>query len=197
MNQNRALKRLFDIFFSLGVIIFILSWLLPLLVIMIKIESRGPGIFKQERSGRNNKPFWCYKFRSMRVNNISKQATKGDIRTTRIGAFMRRTSLDELPQFFNVLLGEMSVVGPRPHMLKQTEEFSRVIYQYMDRHFLRPGITGWAQVNGYRGEIKDHNQLLKRFEYDMWYIENWTNTFDIKIILKTFINVIKGDKNAY
>jgi putative colanic acid biosynthesis UDP-glucose lipid carrier transferase len=105
--------------------------------------------------------------------------------------------LDELPQFFNVLFGEMSVVGPRPHMLKHTEEFSLVIDQYMDRHFLKPGITGWAQVNGYRGEIKDHNQILKRVEYDIWYIENWTNTGDIKIILETFISVIKGDENAY
>lgn len=197
MNRNHALKRLFDILFSLGVILIILSWLLPLLVILIKIQSPGPGTFKQERSGRNNKPFWCYKFRSMRVNSTSRQATQADVRTTSIGRFIRRTSLDELPQFFNVLLGEMSVVGPRPHMLKHTEQFSRVIYQYMDRHFLRPGITGWAQVNGYRGEIKDHNQLLKRFEYDMWYIENWSHTLDIKIILKTVLNVIKGDQNAY
>jgi len=197
MNQNRTLKRLFDILFSLAVIIFILSWLLPILVILIKLESPGPGIFKQERSGRNNKPFWCYKFRSMRVNNIQSQATKGDLRTTRIGAFMRRTSLDELPQFLNVLFGEMSIVGPRPHMLKHTEEYSLVIDQYMDRHFLKPGITGWAQINGYRGEIKDHEQILGRVEHDIWYIENWTITGDIKIIIKTFIKVVKGDENAY
>lgn len=197
MNKNRTLKRLLDIVISLAVIVFILSWLVPLLVIIIKIESRGPGIFKQERSGRNNKPFWCYKFRSMRVNNSDRQATKGDYRTTRIGAFMRRTSVDELPQFFNVLFGEMSIVGPRPHMLKHTEEYSLTVDQYMDRHFLRPGITGWAQVNGYRGEIRDHAQIIGRTECDIWYIENWTITGDFKIIFKTIASVVTGDENAY
>ncbi|WP_374949653.1 sugar transferase [Mucilaginibacter sp.] len=197
MNRSRTLKRIFDIIVSLTVIVLVLSWLLPILVVLIKLESAGPGIFKQERSGRNNKPFWCYKFRSMRVNNLAVQATKGDYRTTKIGAFMRRTSMDELPQFFNVLFGEMSIVGPRPHMLKHTEEYSLIIDQYMDRHYLRPGITGWAQVNGYRGEIKDHDQIVKRVEHDMWYIENWTVTGDINIIINTFISVIKGDENAY
>ncbi|WP_224746150.1 sugar transferase [Mucilaginibacter glaciei] len=197
MNKNRTLKRLLDILLSLAVIIFVLSWLLPLLVIIIKMESAGPGIFKQERSGRNNKPFWCYKFRSMRVNNSNAQAIKGDFRTTRMGAFMRRTSIDELPQFFNVLFGEMSIVGPRPHMLKHTEEYSLTVDQYMDRHFLRPGITGWAQVNGYRGEIRDHEQIIRRTEYDIWYIENWTITGDIRIIINTIVSVVKGDENAY
>jgi putative colanic acid biosynthesis UDP-glucose lipid carrier transferase len=199
MNKSRTIKRLFDIVFSLIVIVFVLSWLLPILVILIKTESEGPGIFKQERSGMHNKPFWCYKLRSMRLNPaiVHVQATKNDPRVTRIGAFIRRTSLDELPQFFNVLLGNMSIVGPRPHMLKHTEEFSQVIDQYMDRHFLRPGITGWAQVNGYRGEVKEHDQIRKRVEHDIWYIENWTNTGDIKIILATITNTIKGDENAY
>lgn len=197
MNKSRTVKRLFDIFFSLAVIIFILSWLLPILVVIIKLESPGPGIFKQLRSGRNNNPFLCYKFRSMRVNKATSQATKDDPRITRIGAFLRRTSLDELPQFFNVLLGDMSVVGPRPHMLKHTEEFSQKIDQYMDRHFLKPGVTGWAQINGYRGEIRDHDQILKRVEYDMQYIDNWTNTGDIKIICQTIFNAIRGEENAY
>ena len=197
MNKNFILKRLFDIVFSLVVIIFILSWLLPVLIIIIKLESSGPGIFKQIRSGKNNYPFWCYKFRSMRVNNISVQATLGDHWTTAIGAFIRKTSLDELPQFINVLFGDMSIVGPRPHMLKHTEEFSLITDQYMDRHFLKPGITGWAQINGYRGEIKEHDQLLKRIEHDIWYIENWSITGDINIIIKTITNVFQGEENAY
>lgn len=199
MNRSRTIKRLIDVIVSLFVIIFILSWMLPILVLLIKTESEGPGIFKQERSGRYNKPFWCYKLRSMRLNPaiVHIQATKNDPRVTRIGAFIRRTSLDELPQFFNVLLGNMSLVGPRPHMLKHTEEFSQTIDQYMDRHFLKPGITGWAQINGYRGEVKVHDELLKRVEHDIWYIENWTITHDIKILVNTATNVLKGEENAY
>ncbi|TWR30984.1 exopolysaccharide biosynthesis polyprenyl glycosylphosphotransferase [Mucilaginibacter pallidiroseus] len=199
MNRSHTLKRLLDIIVSLMVIVFILSWLMPILVLMIKAESEGPGIFKQERSGRFNKPFWCYKLRSMRLNPALAhvQATKNDSRVTRVGAFIRKTSLDELPQFFNVLLGNMSLVGPRPHMIEHTERFSQTVDQYMDRHFLKPGITGWAQINGFRGEVREQDQLQKRVEHDLWYIENWSVMGDVRIIVSTVLNVIRGEENAY
>ncbi|MGI4751487.1 MAG: undecaprenyl-phosphate glucose phosphotransferase [Janthinobacterium lividum] len=196
---NRIIKRSFDILFSLGVIIFLLSWLIPILSIIIKMQSKGPVFFMQLRSGRDNKPFWCYKFRSMTMNSDTEhiQATKGDSRVTSIGAFMRKTSIDELPQFFNVLMGNMSIVGPRPHMLKHTDEYKAIVHQYMVRQLLKPGITGWAQVSGYRGETKDHKQMVKRVEHDIWYIENWSIMLDIKIIFLTIINTAKGEENAY
>ena len=133
------------------------------------------------------------------MNNTSDklQATKGDARITPIGNFLRRTSLDELPQFFNVLKGEMSVVGPRPHMLKHTEEYKAVISQFMVRHYCKPGITGWAQVNGYRGETKEDGAMENRVRHDIWYLENWSGTLDIKIIFLTIFNVVKGEDNAY
>lgn len=197
--KNRILKRGFDIVFSLFVIVFLLSWLMPLLSILIKLESAGPTIFMQLRSGRNNKPFWCYKFRSMKVNDESNvvQATKNDLRVTTIGAFMRKTSIDELPQFFNVLLGNMSIVGPRPHMLKHTDEYREIIDQYMVRLFLKPGITGWAQVNGFRGETRDPEQMQSRVGHDIWYMEHWSLAHDIKIVYKTVFNAVKGENNAY
>jgi len=197
--SNRFKKRAFDIIFSLGVIIFLMSWLYPLIAILIKLQSKGPVLFKQQRSGRNDEPFWCYKFRSMKVNNDSdkKQATKDDDRITPIGKFLRKSSLDELPQFFNVLLGNMSVVGPRPHMLKHTEEYRAIINQFMVRHFLKPGITGWAQVNGFRGETKEDGAMQKRVQYDIWYLENWTAMLEVKIVFMTVINMIKGEDNAY
>ncbi|RQO75479.1 undecaprenyl-phosphate glucose phosphotransferase [Pedobacter sp. KBW06] len=196
---NRFKKRAFDIIFSLGVIIFLMSWLYPLIAILIKLQSKGPVLFKQQRSGRNDEPFWCYKFRSMRVNNDSdkKQATKDDNRITPIGKFLRKSSLDELPQFFNVLLGNMSVVGPRPHMLSHTEEYRAIINQFMVRHFLKPGITGWAQVNGFRGETKEDGAMQKRVQHDIWYLENWTAMLEVKIVFMTVINMIKGEENAY
>lgn len=196
---NRMFKRLFDMFFSLFIIIFVFIWLLPILALLIKLQSKGPVFFVQLRSGRDNRPFKCFKFRSMRVNaeSDSKQATKGDARITGIGAFMRKTNLDELPQFFNVLTGHMSVVGPRPHMLSHTEEYSALIDQFMVRHFLKPGITGWAQVNGLRGETKTTGAMLERVEADVWYLENWSFILDLKIIFLTFFNTIKGDKNAF
>ncbi|RYE36254.1 MAG: undecaprenyl-phosphate glucose phosphotransferase [Sphingobacteriaceae bacterium] len=196
---NRIFKRSFDIIFSLGVIIFLLSWLIPILSIIIKMQSKGPVFFMQLRSGRDNKPFWCYKFRSMTMNSDTEhiQATKGDSRVTSIGAFMRKTSIDELPQFFNVLIGNMSIVGPRPHMLKHTDEYKAIVHQYMVRQLLKPGITGWAQVSGFRGETKDHKQMVKRVEHDIWYIENWSIMLDIKIIFLTIINTAKGEENAY
>ncbi|WP_113651847.1 exopolysaccharide biosynthesis polyprenyl glycosylphosphotransferase [Pedobacter namyangjuensis] len=196
---NRLIKRSFDIVFSLCVIVFLLSWLLPILMIAIMIESKGAPIFTQARSGRNNKSFLCFKLRSMRLNADSnkQQATKNDPRITKIGSFMRKTSLDELPQFFNVLMGNMSVVGPRPHMLKHTEEYRKIISQYMVRHYLKPGITGWAQINGHRGETKIHQQMLDRVEHDVWYMENWSLSKDVEIILKTVTNALKGEDNAY
>src|ERR1700744_1780937 len=163
---NRSIKRGFDIVFSIFVILFVFSWLFPILYLLIKLESRGPVFFTQIRSGRDNHPFKCYKFRSMYVNNDAdeKQATRGDKRITRIGGILRRTSLDELPQFFNVLLGNMSVVGPRPHMIRHTEQYSALIDQFMVRHFLKPGITGWAQSQGLRGETKTVDAMMKRVE---------------------------------
>lgn len=197
--SNRFKKRVFDVVFSLGVIIFLMSWLYPLIAILIKLQSKGPVLFKQQRSGRNDEPFWCYKFRSMKVNNDSdkKQATKDDNRITPIGKFLRKSSLDELPQFFNVLLGNMSVVGPRPHMLSHTEEYRAIINQFMVRHFLKPGITGWAQVNGFRGETKEDGAMQKRVQHDIWYLENWTAMLEVKIVFMTVINMIKGEDNAY
>ncbi len=196
---NRIKKRALDIALSLFVTIFILSWLIPLLGLLIYLESKGPIIFSQMRTGKNNKNFRCYKFRSMRVNNESdvKQATKNDYRITKIGKFIRKTSLDEFPQFLNVLKGEMSVVGPRPHMVRHTEDYSKIVDQFMVRQFLKPGITGWAQINGFRGEITDSEQLKMRVNNDLWYLENWTIWFDVRIIFLTVYKVFKGDKNAF
>ena len=196
---NRYIKRTFDLIFSCFVLFFILSWLYPLLAILIKLDSRGPVIFKQHRSGRDNKSFWCYKFRSMRVNSDChhRQASRNDDRITALGRFLRRTSLDEFPQFINVLIGNMSVVGPRPHMLKHTEQYRHVIKNYMVRHYSKPGITGWAQINGYRGETLQTEAMEKRVEHDIWYLENWSVYLDIKIILRTTSQVLRGHINAY
>jgi undecaprenyl-phosphate galactose phosphotransferase/putative colanic acid biosynthesis UDP-glucose lipid carrier transferase len=195
---NTIIKRTFDIVFSILIIVLIFPWLFPLLILLVKISSRGTVFFKQERSGKNNQTFWCYKFRTMRINSFANelQATPNDMRITLIGKYLRKTNLDELPQFFNVLMGDMSVVGPRPHMLKHTKEYSELINTYLVRHLIRPGITGWAQVNGYRGETSNILQMQNRVEYDIWYIENWSFLLDIKIIFKTVINVVKGEKNA-
>ena len=196
---NRFIKRVFDIVFSLCVIVFIFSWLLPILAILIKLESKGPVFFVQLRSGLNNRTFKCYKLRSMRVNDDAdkKQATRDDERITKIGGWLRRTSLYELPQFFNVLLGNMSVVGPRPHMLTHTKQYSELIDQFMVRHFLNPGITGWAQIKGLRGETKTTEAMLKRVEADVWYLENWSFLLDLKIVFLTVWNYLKKDENAF
>lgn len=197
--MNRFKKRWFDILVSLFVGIFILSWLIPILGIIIYMQSPGPIFFVQLRSGKGNRPFRCFKFRSMTVNSQANQtqATKNDARVTAIGRFMRKTSLDEFPQFLNVLFGQMSIIGPRPHMLKHTKDFSIQDEQYMVRQFLKPGISGWAQVNGYRGEITELEHIQKRVEYDLWYLENWSLSLDLKIIFLTVFNVFKGEKNAY
>jgi putative colanic acid biosysnthesis UDP-glucose lipid carrier transferase len=196
---NRAVKRIFDIAFSLFVIVFVFSWLFPILAILVKLESKGPIFFKQMRSGRDNHSFTCYKFRSMKVDNKfeHKQAVLGDPRITKLGTILRKTSLDELPQFFNVLIGNMSIVGPRPHMLSHTEQYSQLIDQFMVRHFMKPGITGWAQINGLRGETKTIEAMLERVEADVWYLENWTFLLDIRIIALTIWKSATGDKNAY
>ncbi len=196
---NRMIKRIFDLIFSLCAIAVVSCTVLIPIIIAIKSSSKGPVLFKQKRTGYRGKEFTCYKFRTMRVNceADSLQATKDDPRKTKVGDFLRRTSLDELPQFINVLIGNMSVVGPRPHMVKQTDEYSKLIDKYMVRHIIKPGITGLAQVNGYRGQTEELWQMEKRVEYDVKYIENWTFWLDIKIIVRTLINAIHGEKNAF
>ncbi|MEO7312952.1 MAG: undecaprenyl-phosphate glucose phosphotransferase [Chitinophagaceae bacterium] len=196
---NRIKKRAFDIVVSTMVIICFLSWMIPLIGLLIWLESRGPIFFMQARSGKDNKSFPCLKFRSMKVNDKANelQAKKNDARVTRTGRFLRRTSLDEFPQFLNVFIGNMSIVGPRPHMLKHTDEYSILVKQYMVRQFLKPGITGWAQVSGYRGETQTVEQMQKRVEHDLWYLENWNPWLDLKIIFLTVFNTLKGEKNAY
>jgi len=196
---NKAYKRLFDIVFSSFVLLGILSWLTPILYILVKMESKGDLFFKQTREGLGGKPFMCYKFRSMGENKLADkiQATKDDKRVTRIGAILRKTSIDELPQFYNVLKGEMSVVGPRPHMLSQSDIFKKIVDKYMVRHFVKPGVTGLAQVKGYRGEIVTDTDIINRVKYDIFYIENWNFYLDLKIIYLTVKNAILGEEKAY
>ena len=196
---SSILKRLFDIVFSLGVIIFILSWLTPLIALVIKVESNGPIFFTQLRNGYNFKSFRCFKFRSMVKNPNADlvQVSRDDDRVTMFGQLLRKTSLDEMPQFFNVLLGDMSVVGPRPHMLSHTEMYAKKIDKFMVRHFVKPGITGLAQVSGYRGEVESDEDIIGRVQYDIFYIENWSFFLDLKIIFQTFFNTIRGEEKAY
>ena len=167
--------------------------------IAIKLSSPGPVYFRQERTGYLGDTFKCLKFRTMRVNaNSDKyQATQNDPRKTRVGDFLRRTSIDELPQFINVWRGDMSIVGPRPHMLKHTEDYTRLVDSYMVRHAVKPGITGWAQVNGLRGLTDELWKMERRVEHDVWYIENWTFLLDLKIMVRTVINAVQGEKNAF
>ena len=197
--ENFYLKRFFDIFFSIFVCLFILSWLIPILWIIVKLESEGPLVFKQGREGLNGKEFTCYKFRSMRMNKQSNKihAIKNDARVTKVGAFLRKTSMDELPQFLNVLLGDMSVVGPRPHLETLSLEYQKDVDNYLKRHIVKPGVTGLAQVGGYRGEIKKRSDIKNRVRLDIFYIENWSFFLDIKIIMQTVLNVFKGEEKAY
>lgn len=196
---NRALKRSFDLVFSSVVLCTIFPILYVLIGFLIKRSSPGPIFFKQKRTGLYGHVFECYKFRTMRVNDQADtmQAVKDDPRKTKIGDFLRRTNLDEFPQFINVFKGDMSVVGPRPHMLKHMEQYSALIDKYMVRHLVKPGVTGWAQVTGYRGETKTLEQMEGRVKRDVWYIENWTFFLDLKIIVVTLVNMFRGDKNAY
>jgi len=196
---NMVIKRIFDIVFSTLVIVFILSWLTPIIAILIKLESKGPVFFKQSRSGFSHSEFGCYKFRSMTVNSNAnvKQATKNDARITKVGKFIRKTSIDELPQFFNVFLGDMSVAGPRPHMISHTNMYSKKVDKFMVRHLVKPGITGLAQVSGFRGEIESDKDIINRVRFDIFYVENWSLLMDLKIVIQTFINAIRGEEKAY
>lgn len=195
---NRFIKRTFDIVFS-SIVVLALLPIFPIIALIIKSQSKGPIFFKQMRTGLNGESFLCYKFRSMHVNADADrvQATRHDPRKYPFGEFMRKTNLDELPQFINVLKGDMSVVGPRPHMVFHTEKYSALIDKYMVRHFSKPGITGYAQVTGFRGETEELWQMEGRIQKDIWYLENWTLLLDLKIILKTAISVVHPDKAAY
>ncbi len=196
---NRWAKRVFDVLFALLVIVLVFPWLLPIVWIGTMLTSPGPLFFKQLRTGLDGRDFYCYKFRSMKVNKDADtvQATKNDPRKTKWGNFLRKSNIDELPQFWNVLKGDMSVVGPRPHMLKHTEEYSALIGKYMVRHLVKPGVTGYAQVTGFRGETKLLSDMEGRVEKDIWYIENWTLLLDLRIIFLTVYNVVKGEEKAY
>lgn len=198
-NYAKYGKRGFDIIFSSLVILLILSWLTPLLYLLTRLESRDPLFFKQVRQGYNKKSFWCYKFRSMRINKESdtKMCRKNDSRITRLGKVLRKTSIDELPQFINVFRGEMSVVGPRPHMEMHTIEYSQSVDKYLVRHFAKPGITGLAQVRGYRGEIVKKSDIINRTRLDIFYLEKWTPLLDLKIIYHTVYNAISGEEKAF
>ena len=196
---NKFLKRSFDIVLSLMVIVGILSWLTPLLGLLIKLESKGPVFFKQKRNGLDYKEFYCYKFRSMIPNPMADlhQMTKGDERVTKMGKIIRKTSMDELPQFINVLKGDMSVVGPRPHMVSHTHMYAERIDKFMVRHFVKPGITGLAQVSGFRGEVDSESHIINRVKYDIFYLENWSLFLDIKIVFQTIFNALRGEEQAY
>jgi putative colanic acid biosynthesis UDP-glucose lipid carrier transferase len=196
---NRIKKRFYDVVLSSLIILLVLSWLVPIVGLLIWLDNRGPVFFIQQRSGKGGKPFGCIKFRSMKVNRDAnlRQATRNDNRITRVGRFLRKSNLDEMPQFFNVFMSNMSIVGPRPHMTKHTDDYSKMLNHYMIRHFLKPGITGWAQIHGFRGEIKYMEDINNRVEYDLWYLENWSLWLDTRIIVMTAFNMAKGEKNAY
>lgn len=196
---NRVIKRVFDLTLAILFLVTCFWWIYLIVALLTKMFQPGPVLFKQKRNGLGGKTFTCYKFRSMRVNAQSDllQATKDDPRKTKLGELLRKTNIDELPQFINVLKGDMSIVGPRPHMLRHTEEYSALIDKYMVRHWVRPGITGWAQVTGSRGETRELWQMEERIKKDIWYIENWSIMLDIQILFLTFINIFKGDKLAY
>ncbi|MBK0369615.1 exopolysaccharide biosynthesis polyprenyl glycosylphosphotransferase [Flavobacterium agrisoli] len=197
--NNQIAKRFFDIVFSLLVLVFILSWLTPLLALLIILESPGPVFYKHKRNGLGKHVFECYKFRSMQLveQDAYNPVSKNDVRITKVGKFLRKTSLDELPQFYNVLRGDMSVVGPRPHMLLYTEQYALKVNNFMIRHFIKPGITGLAQTRGYRGAVEKDSDIINRYKYDIFYMENWSILLDIEIILTTIFNIIKGDDKAY
>ena len=195
----RFAKRLFDLFFSFLLLCILTPFIFPIIAIAIKLNSKGPVFFKQQRTGMNEKNFSCYKFRTMALNNSNPalQATETDSRITTVGKFLRKTSLDELPQFYNVLMGHMSVVGPRPHMIEHTESYRNQLEHFMFRHSVRPGITGWAQINGFRGNTSNLEQMKKRVELDDWYIEDYSLYTDLKIVFRTVLLIFQGDKNAY
>jgi putative colanic acid biosynthesis UDP-glucose lipid carrier transferase len=198
--RNRFLKRSFDLVFSFFFTVFILSWLIPVLAILIKLDSKGPVFFIQRRTGLNNKAFNIIKFRTMHENADAdiKQAIKGDPRITKLGAFLRANNIDEFPQFLNVLMGHMSIIGPRPHMLQETIQYSKITDSYLVRHFVKPGLTGWSQVNGFHGDTLNPTIMRGRVKHDVYYIENWSVVLDIQIFFKTiyykFKNLFKAIK---
>ncbi|MFZ9503765.1 MAG: undecaprenyl-phosphate glucose phosphotransferase [Cyclobacteriaceae bacterium] len=203
---NQVIKRIFDIVFSLTVLLLIGLWLFPLIALILKLSSQGPILFKQERWGLNNKKITVYKFRTMRQGEREEtfdsegkfvQTLPNDYRITRIGNFLRKSSLDEFPQFINVLMGNMSVVGPRPHAIPHNLESLDKVANYPIRHIIKPGITGWAQVNGHRGATLTHEAMQHRVNHDLYYIRNWSFWLDCQIILQTVINFIRGDDKAY
>lgn len=197
--MNKVIKRVFDFVFSSLIIVGLLSWFMPIMALIIKMDSKGPVFFVQKRNGLNYKEFNCYKFRSMKLNDKAdlELASKNDVRITKVGKFIRKTSIDELPQFFNVLLGDMSVVGPRPHMVSVTNLYALQVDKFMVRHFVKPGITGLAQTKGYRGEVETDEDIINRVKYDIFYMENWSILLDIEIIFKTIYNILKGDEKAF
>ncbi len=197
--MNKIIKRVFDLLFSTIIIIGILSWLTPIMAIIIKLESKGPVFFIQKRNGLNYNVFNCFKFRSMELNDQTnlELALKNDIKITGLGKFIRKTSIDELPQFFNVLWGDMSVVGPRPHPVSHNDKYALMADKFMARHFVKPGITGLAQTKGFRGEVETDYDIINRVKYDIFYMENWSILLDIEIILKTIYNTLKGDEKAF
>jgi putative colanic acid biosynthesis UDP-glucose lipid carrier transferase len=197
--KKRLAKRALDLFISIFTLVFVGSWLFPIIAILIKLDSKGSVFFKQLRHGKNNELFYCYKFRTMVKNNDAdiKQATVNDSRVTRFGKFLRKSSLDELPQIINVLLGEMAIVGPRPHAVPMNFEFAKEIENFMVRHYVKPGITGLAQSKGFRGEISSYQELNSRFRMDFFYVRKWCLIFDIKIIIETAISLISRSNKAY
>jgi putative colanic acid biosynthesis UDP-glucose lipid carrier transferase len=204
IKSNCDLKRIFDIAATLIVFLSVFIWVWPMIILAIKLESKGPVFYKQERGGEKNKRFMCLKFRSMIFNckqfdkkGAFLQASEKDFRVTRVGKFLRRRNLDELPQFICVLLGKMSLVGPRPHPTPLNLEYQKKIRNYSRRHVIRPGITGWAQIHGLRGEIRNNAQMKKRIEHDLWYIDNWSFWLDVKIIFRSMYLMINGDSKAY
>ncbi len=196
---NTFVKRAFDLGFAFIVVVFLLSWMYPLFGLIIKLESKGPILFKQLRHGKGNTPFYCYKFRTMIKNSEADftWASKDDPRVTKFGAFLRKTSLDEFPQFFNVLIGNMSIVGPRPHPLSLNKTYESKVEKYAKRHAYKPGVTGLAQAMGYRGEITDYYQMSSRVRLDRFYLQNWSFVLDVKIIFLTIYALAKGQKLAY
>jgi putative colanic acid biosynthesis UDP-glucose lipid carrier transferase len=196
---NKAIKRAFDLIFSSLIILLIMSWLMPIIAFLIKLESRGPVFFVQKRNGLNYEEFNCYKFRSMELNDETDfdQVSKNDVRITKVGKFIRKTSIDELPQFFNVLLGTMSVVGPRPHPVSHNDRYAQMTDKFMVRHFIKSGITGLAQTKGFRGEVETDEDIINRVKYDIFYMENWSILLDIEIIFNTISKILKGDEKAY
>jgi putative colanic acid biosynthesis UDP-glucose lipid carrier transferase len=197
---NKLIKEIFDKIFSILFFLIIGWWLFPVIIILIKLDSKGPAIYKQERWGFNNKHIVCYKFRTMIMPLLTdpfEQTSKDDPRVTRIGKWLRMSSIDELPQFWNVVMGEMSIVGPRPHPTPMNIESMNNVQNYLKRHLVKPGITGWAQINGCRGEVRTIKDMTRRVNLDLYYIHRWSMTLDLQITLQTIIKLIRGDKDAY